>query len=60
MNSEGCSVAASDDELVGTESATLEKVEPLTGEDGMTPGGGGREREIFWVDWETGAEGFRE
>ena len=54
-------MGASGGELVGTESSTLEEVEevePLMGKDGTTPGGG--EREVFWVDWTTGAEGFRE
>jgi hypothetical protein len=61
MNSEEYSVGASGGELVGTESSTLEEVEEvelLMGKDGTTPGAG--EREVFWVDWKTGAEGFRE
>ena len=54
-------MGASGGELVGTVSSTLEdveEVEPLMGRDGMTPGGG--EREVFWVEWKKGAEGFRE
>ena len=54
-------MGASGGELVGTESSTLEEVEEvelLMGKDGTTPGAG--EREVFWVDWKTGAEGFRE